>query len=205
METISIREFSRRVTVSDTAIRKAISAGWIVGGKVMENGVPRINFEIAKKEWELYQSQQGKTTTIKQPQKINASKAATPIKSPDNKSNPTPATHGAEEIAPRPPAGSLAAARLVQAQIKAKQMDVALKKEMGELVDKSKVYAALFSIGKEIRQTLQAIPDRHIDDILAAGLNGSRNEAHVVLTNAIADALETLAELSKVDLNKAAE
>jgi hypothetical protein len=204
MDTISIREFSRRVSVSDTAIRKAISAGWIVGGKVMENGVPRINFEIAKKEWELYQSQQGKTTTIKQAQKINAPKAATPIKSPE-KSNPTPAAHGAEEIAPRPPAGSLAAARLVQAQLKAKHMEVELKLKMGELVDKSKVYAALFSIGKEIRQTLQAIPDRNIDDILAAGLNGSRNEAHVVLTNAIADALETLSELSKVDLNKAAE
>jgi hypothetical protein len=46
---------------------------------------------------------------------------------------------------------------------------------------------------------LQAIPDRVIDDVLAAR---SRNEAHQVLYNAIADALEMLTEISERPITK---
>ncbi len=190
-ETISIREFARRIEVSDTAIRKAINAGHIVGGRVFENGTPRIIYELAKTEWESYQTQQGKavkqstTTPTPQPQKPAAI--------------PTPPAAVVNTEAPRPQAGTIAAARLVKEQLNAKLLEIELKEKMGKLVDKDRVYATLFSAGKELRVNLQTIPDRHIDDILAAP---SRNEAHTILYNAIAEVLEQITELGKTDFTR---
>lgn len=192
-ETISIREYARRREVSDTAIRKAINAGKIVEGRVFENGVPRIIPDIADKELTLYEAsptrgqKKEQPTQPPKPVKPQASKPAAPVMAPPAQSSEVP----------KPPAGSLAAARLIQAQLKAKTMEVELKEKMGELIDKKKVYESLFAFGKEIRANFQAIPDRFIDDILAAP---SRNEAHTILTNAIADALEALAGMDKREL-----
>src|ERR1043166_2963671 len=57
---VSIREYARQKGVSDTAIRKMISAGKIVKGLVRENGVPRIDIEEADKEYSLYEANAGR-------------------------------------------------------------------------------------------------------------------------------------------------
>lgn len=189
--TVSIREYGRRKNVSDTAIRKMIKAGKIVKGLVYENGIPRINIEEADKEFTLYESSPTRGAKKEPEVKAEQQKRVTPPKQ-----HPEPK---APEPHPEPPAGTLAATKLITAKLKAKDLELKVKKLQGLLVDKSKVYSALFSFGKEMRVNMQAIPDRFIDDILSAG---SRNEAHTILFNAISDALESLTDLSKTDLAK---
>lgn len=193
METISLREYARRREVSDTAVRKAITAGKIVQGRVFDKGVPRIIESVANQEWDQYESRKERTP------RPTPTPAPEPVKSakPHAQTPATVAEYSSEP--PKPAAGTLAAARLIQAQLKAKMMETELKEKLGKLIEKDKVYAALFSAGKELRVNLMAIPDRYIDDILAAG---SRNEAHTVLTNALADILESIADASKIDLSK---
>lgn len=190
--TVSIRQYAKDRGVSDTAIRKAINAGKIVNGRVFENGIPRIIPSIADAERALYEASptRGKTQTQTPPTEKKPVKAA---------ANPTPppAPPVVTNEPPKPPAGSLAAARLIQAQIKAKDMELDLRRKTGELVEKKKVYDALFGFGQEIRATFQVIPDRYIDEILAAK---SRNEAHGILYKVISDALETLADFGKRDI-----
>lgn len=190
MATVSIRQFAKDRGVSDTAIRKAIIAGKIVEGKTIENGQPRIIPEIATVELDFYDSKKGEPKTVKT-EKAKV-KQVTTVK---EKVIEQPQQSG-EAVKP-PAVGSLAAVRLITAQLKAKMLEVDLKTKSGLLIDKSKVYSALFGFGKEMRVNFQAIPDRFIDDILSAG---SRNEAHTVLFNAITDALESLSDLGKIEL-----
>lgn len=195
METISLREYARRRGVSDTAVRKAINAGKIVEGRIFESGIPRIIEAIADKEWNLYETRAKVTQNPTTP-------ATKPVKPAAPHTQAPAVVHPVQDHTnepPKPPAGSLAAARLVQAQLKAKLLEIEVREKSGRLVDRDKVYAALFSAGKELRTALQSIPDRFIDEIIAAG---SRNEAHTVLYNAIADALERSADFNKVDITK---
>jgi hypothetical protein len=188
---ISIREYARRRGVSDTAVRKAINSGKIERGRVFnDKGAPEILESIANEEWAQYAPvvKPAKATTVTP---IQSAKPAAP--------NPTPPAPVVPHEAPKPQAGTIAAARLVKEQLNAKLLEIELKEKLGKLVDKDKVYAALFSAGKELRVNLQTIPDRHIDDILAAP---SRNEAHTILYNAIAEVLEQITELGKTDFTR---
>lgn len=187
--TVSIRQFAKYRGVSDTAIRKAINAGKIVEGRIFKNGIPCIIPDIATRELDLYEA--SPTRGHKKDTNPDPVKPQTKPKA----AAPAPVVQPTE--VPKPPAGSLAAARLVQAQLKAKTMEVELKEKIGELIDKKKVYDALFGFGQEIRATFSVIPDRFIDEILAAP---SRNDAHNILNNAIADALEHLTDIQKRDL-----
>jgi hypothetical protein len=191
--TVSIRQFGKDRGVSDTAIRKAIDAGKIVNGRVFENGIPRIIPSIATAELALYEKSPGRGKSTK-PQITPAAKPGKPAPNPPQAPALPPAFTNEP---PKPPPGSLAAARLAQAQIKAKDMEISLKQKIGDLVERKKVYEALFGFGQEIRATFQVIPDRHIDEILAAK---SRNDAHAILYKVISDALETLADFGKRDI-----
>lgn len=74
-----------------------------------------------------------------------------------------------------------------------------LQKRRGILVDKSRVYSALFEIGKEIRLALLTIPDRTVDAMLAAG---NRAEAHSILLKEIHDNLDRISETISRDFIK---
>jgi len=65
------------------------------------------------------------------------------------------------------------------------------EKLKSELVEKSEVYRRLFSLGKELRISLQAIPDRIVDSVISAA---SRHEAHTIMYEAIASALAEIVE-----------
>lgn len=194
-EKISIREFSRRVGCSDTAVLKAIKAEKIVKALDYTNPKrPTIDPEIALKEWgKNYDPSYERTS------KSNENMGSV-IASPNPKAVQKPNRPADQEQEDTPPQGgkSLADIKRQTAEIKLHEAALDLKQKRGELVNKDKVYKALFAAGQEVRSKFEAIPDRVIDDVLAAR---SRNESHQVLYNAIADALEELSKIVNRDLN----
>lgn len=180
---ISLREYGRRKGCSDTAIRKAIKSGKIVNGVIRNPGErPMIDPVVADAEWGMtfnpsYGDRSGK---LHKSLEESAGKVAPG----------TPDVEGGR---------SLAEIKRQTAEVRLRLDALELKERMGQLVDKDAVYRALFAAGQEVRTALQAIPDRVIDDVLAAR---SRNEAHQVLFNAIADTLEMLSEISERPITK---
>lgn len=85
--------------------------------------------------------------------------------------------------------GTMNAAKRARAVFQAKLAELDYKERTGELVKRDEVYKALFSYGQRVRDALLAVPDKTIDNILAAK---TRNESHLLLLNAISDALEKL-------------
>lgn len=71
----------------------------------------------------------------------------------------------------------------------AKLSDLDYKERVGDLVRKDVVFKELFAFGQQMRVSLLAIPDRTIDNILAAK---TRGDAHNILTEAIHGTLEDL-------------
>ncbi len=187
-ERISLREYGRRIGTSDTAVRKAIKAEKIIKGVVYdEAGKPWIVPEIANSEWaKSYDPGY---------ERVTKSGAQAPVANAEY-AHPTNNEHHSES---KTVDTSLASARRAQAVFKAKILELEMKEKQGVLVDREQVYKALFVAGQEVRSALQAVPDRMIDSILAAR---SRNEAHKLLADAIADALEQLAGLDTRDLTK---
>jgi hypothetical protein len=177
-EYISLREYGRRKGCSDTAIRKAIKSGKIVKGVIRKPGErPVIDPVVADAEWGMNfnPTYTDRNDTLRK--NLLGSAAA------------------ASEEAGR----SLADIKRQTAEVRLRLDALELKERMGQLVDKDAVYRALFAAGQEFRTAMQAIPDRVIDDILAAR---NRNEAHQVLFNAIADQLEMLSDLSNRPISK---
>lgn len=137
----------------------------------------------------------------------NPSPAPAPVPKP--KTKPPKEVRSSKKQSPVPPAESvpvipdrvplkpaqdetLAAARKAQEVFKAKIAEIDYKKKIGELVSKDDVYKSLFTFGQELRTQFQAIPDRVVDNMLAAS---SRNEAHIILYEAITKVLENLADI----------
>ena len=188
-ERISIREYARRVGVSDTAVRKCIKAEKIVRGVEYDaNGKPYIIPSIANAEWAKSYDPSYERVTQSGGRATVYSAAPQPIED----AVAPPSTNQTTDT-------SLAAARRAQAVYKAKILELQMKEKQGSLVDKQFVYKTLFEAGQEVRSALQAIPDRVIDNILAAR---SRNDAHKILFDAISDALEQLSDIQKRDITK---
>lgn len=225
MELISIREYARRKGCSDPAVLKAIKTGRINNGCIIdEKGNKKIIPEIADAEWKSnsdpVRAKMGirfdipSTTQEPAKQETPAPKPAPKPKSaPEPKpkpaklkqttkpAKPMPAPAPAADVAPAVPDrttlkpvqdDTLAAARKAQEVYKAKIAELDYKKRIGDLVAKDEVYKALFAFGQELRTQFQAIPDRVVDNMLAAS---SRNEAHIILYEAITKVLENLADI----------
>jgi DNA-binding transcriptional MocR family regulator len=179
-EKISIREFARRLNVSDTTIHKAIKAERIVKGYTEGAGRKSIDYEIAKRE---YNSTASPTRENRKPPRSAESSGITaqaviPFDEGD------PASMNAERL------------RKIKAEADLKELE--LKEKTGALTSRDEVYRELFAIGKELRVALVAIPDRVIDDLMASA---NRNEAHGILLRAISTVLEQASD--RVGLVKA--
>lgn len=189
-ELISIREYARRKGCSDMAVHKALKAEKIVAGLVIRSGKKYINPEIADVEWKVnfnpsYAHNSEKLTeqlTEKATNPHVAGGAKRGAKEPE-------AVEGLPEGGP-----TIAKAKLKSEVLKAAKLELEYKEKVGTLVEKSKIYKALYEIGQEMRTAFQTLPDRVIDEILAAP---SRNHAHQILFNAIADELEKLSAIEK--------
>jgi hypothetical protein len=182
-KTVSIREYARSKGVSDTAVRKAIKSRKINAGYNAES--KKIIPEIADREW-------GDTIIQVTPENLPADK-------------PTANTANAEPSAQEITSDGIvldrdetyAEALRKDLIIKANLNALKLRMKEGEVVEKSKVYKELFAFGKQIRLRFQSVPDRVIDDVLAAP---GRNDAHLILFNAITDVLEELTSVGETEL-----
>lgn len=171
---ISLREFARRVGVSDTTIRKAVKSGKIVEGLI--DG--KIDHDKAFREW----------SKAYDPAYASNDKLRSKMMAGIDKADKT-----ADEHADEVHTGSMNTAKRAQAILKAKLLDLEFKERQGALVDKKMVYMALFESGKEVKASIMAVPDRVIDAIFSAS---SRNEAHTLLTQALIEALDSVNDIN---------
>lgn len=192
-EKLSIRQFAKLVGVSDVAVGKAIKTGKIVKAIDWSNPKrPKIDPILAVKEW-------GRNTdpSSGRSDKINDTMEVVPK---GKKVSPTEKYEVVRETEPQPAHGgrSITEIKRQTAEVKLRLAAVELKQKQGQLVDKDLVYRSLFAAGQEMRTAMQSIPDRCIDNIMAAQ---DRNEAHTILYNEITYALERLSEIYKRGLN----
>lgn len=174
---ISVRGYAKIVGVSEKAIRNAIVAGKIKKG--YDAKLKKIIISAANKEY-------GDTLVKKPIKSSDKPKENTKIKKKDE-GDPLVAKDD----------DSYAEALRKSTIIKANTDALKLREREGQLVEKQKVFKALFSFGKEIRLKFQSIPDRVIDELLASP---GRNEAHIVLSNAISDVLDDITNVSETNI-----
>lgn len=192
-EIISIREYARRIGCSDVAVGHAIKKGQIVKGVVRKpNGKPRgIIPEIADKEWG-----ENRRPTYKRNEKLErhleATEAGVDPQAPDAQAAPP-----LDDGGPKKSVTTMAEANRAKAILDAKIKELDYKERLGQLVDKGKVYRALFAAGHQLRAAVMAVPDRVIDDIRA---EPDRNKAHALLFTALSEALESMTEIQQRDI-----
>lgn len=187
---ISLREYARLLGCSDGTVRFAIKEGKITDAALKKDKKGRnkgIDPTVASAEWaQTFDVNQAKNSALaKKLLKLDGAKPP-----PPSKAAPAPASQNGNPV-------SKAKAQQVDALYKAKIRELEYKEKAGILVNKDQVYKALFALGREIREGFQAIPDRFIDEILAAG---SRNASHKVLQDAIDEELTRIADLKEVEL-----
>lgn len=176
-EIISLREFSRRVGVSDTTVRNnkdklkpALCE--------LDNGRPAIDWGVGYQIWlTLPVGEKQKTGSISNNNDVKYQNISS-----SNSVNESDVESSAPELV------QAAKARSAKSVFEAKLKQLEYQEKSGKLVDKDTVYKKLFDAGRNLRLALQALPDRVIDNILASG---NRNEARHYL----------LQEINKVLLN----
>lgn len=165
-EVISLREFSRRVGVSDTTVRNNKEALKPAITK-LTNGRPAIKWEDGYKIWiTLPVGEKQQTGSTFDNGNVNSQKIN--VDSDDDEGVSSAGLNRA------------GVARNAKAILDAKLKELEYKEKSGKLVDKQLVYNKLFDAGRNLRLAFQSLPDRVIDNILA---NTNRNEArHYLLT-----------------------
>jgi hypothetical protein len=193
-EIISIREFGRRVECSDTAVRKAIKEGIIVNGvHTKDNGQPAISFEIALAEWSARGGGEQKLNSgiENKSSYIPKNKIQMVVKNSNQQSQQTGTGTTTREEANRQ-----------KAILTAELLKIELAEKKGTLVNKAHVYKSLYEMGQVIRDSMLAIPDRIIDNLLSVG-NESRNDAHALLQKEINETLQRVASTENFIVNGA--
>lgn len=208
---LKIREYARSLGISDTSVHKAINAGYITSASwVLDaKGKKLIVASKANAEWkhnynptrsQLTKSGKSFTFDVERPSEAPAaaSEAPAPVSAQTQQATAPP---------PAPPVEdegvgknmSVAQLKQLHEKLKIAKLQTELKEYQGTLVPKKDVYDAFFTFGQEMRQSLMAIPDRVIDDILATP---ERALAHNILTDAIVKALESLSEMTSREISK---
>lgn len=191
MDGISVRQFAKLLRVSDTAVNKAISKGYIVEGHNPSGGRQSINYEVALKEWnsrpgakEVVSMVDIKTAKEKT-EKAQVKKDFIVSDSEDEEESTL-----VDDVAPVLKKGAkITDVALVEAYWKAKKSELLVAELNGTLVKKDTVFKELFQLGSEMRAKMQSIPDKVIDNIMAAK---TRGEAHKILYDEITKSLEAL-------------
>lgn len=180
LQRMSQREYATYLGISNEAVSRAVRDGRIKKGWDKKN--ERIVVEHANKEFGFLH----KEIEVEQGEEVPPAKG----------SDQEVSSEGEDSVTKLGKRTTFIEARRVreinEANIAAKKdrlAELELKQKTGELVRKEDVYKALFAFGQQMRIALLAIPDRSIDEILAAK---TRADAHNVLTNAIHAALTDL-------------
>lgn len=203
---MSKRAYAKQCGVSEATIRKAVEKGHITKGVDKETG--KIKPEIADDEWYNYylvrQKNKAAAAGVVEETALPAG-VAKPGKGKAKKIKPEDLEGGENLLDEEDEAedvGWLSKAELERRneamKLKHAQLKYAVAK--GALVKRDDVYSALFVAGQEIRSALQAIPDRVIDNIIAAS-GQSRAHAHQVLVDELNKVLVTLSDMGERGYN----
>lgn len=201
LEKVSQREFARRLGVSNEAVSKAVNTGKISKG--WDKKEKKIIVEKAMEEWGnifLQANAEGAAATAEAVKRLQDFPTMQPDKPQAKRKDPDDSEQGAfdelEEfelaVSSKAP---FAEALRVEKVAKARQEIIKLRKETGELVNKEAVYRQLYGFGQSVRNALLVIPDRAIDEILAAP---NRSTAHQVLTKYVHEALTKLTDVDNL-------
>lgn len=208
---LKIREYARLLGISDTSVHKAINAGYITESSWVLDAKGRklIIASRANAEWkenynptrsQLTKAGKPFTFDIEQPSEPPEPASAPPVQpAAPPQQRTAPPTPPIEEIGGAVADMSVAKLKQISEKLKIAKAQIELKELQGTLVPKKEVYDAFFTFGQEMRQTLLAIPDRIIDELLATP---ERALAHNILTDAIVKALESLSEMGSRDITK---
>lgn len=191
-ELISIREASRRLGVSDTAIHKAVKAGRVhIAGRTETSQRPLVAWPQVQADW-LANSDSSKRSHV--------GSQGSPVRA----NNPEPvvklATSGAPDDGPvggdalpgRQPQGpSYAQSRAVREAYQARLAKLEYEQKSGKLVDADQVKASAFKTARTVRDGLLNLPDR-IAHELAHETDATR--VHARLSTEIRTVLEALAQ-----------
>lgn len=165
---LSIRAYAKEKGVSHVAIKKAIDSGKITKG--YDSTKKKIIPDIADREYGFEVSIRKINERIKESISQKDLDLYSGVEVMDIQILP-------EDTAPE--------ADRKQKIIKAQLDLLKLKTLSSELVNKEESYKEMYSFGKEVRMSLQAIPDRIIDNLITM----NRNDAHKLLTESINEAL----------------
>ena len=116
----------------------------------------------------------------------------------DTPENPQPPDDPSGELISPFDRASVAHAQLLEKRAKAELAQIDLLQKKGALVSKDAVYKQLFEAGRQLRDSLMAIPSRITAEILSAGDNHLKVQQ--ILTDAIASSLEALDDLNNSDI-----
>lgn len=195
-EIISIREYGRRKGWSDTYIRRLITNGVITEESITHhptNHRPQIIFDKAEADLAM---------NYNAPRK--AAKEAGEPSQPKPKIKPVvrevSETETEEVDTRRLPSGKRSKAEIdrLAAEVKLQTAAIELRKLKGELVEKTKVYSALYEIGQITKSNVLGTVDKVIDDVLAAP---NRAEARALLYSRLNAALEAVSNVQDEGLN----
>lgn len=182
-ELISIREYARRKGCDEKTIRDAIRRGYIVQGVVWPEGGKRqkIDADVADREWaEHFNPARARNHELAA--KLTPSEVAPP---------PPSAPPSSDGLVPG--GGSLLKAKTIKEVHAAKLLELKVKQQTGELVKKADVYRELYAYGAEVRRKLEAIPDRIVDEVMAAT---TRHQVKMIMAGEIEAVLTRITELT---------
>ena len=170
-EKVSQREYARRLGVSNEAVSKAVREGRIKTG--WNKKEKKIIVELADKEFGIFFKEDVETDLESDTDIVAKGKTK---KLTDS--------------------SSFVEARRVREIKMAQLAELDVQEREGELVNKEVVYKQLFTFGQNLRTSILAVPDRTIDNILSSK---TRSEAHIILTNALHEILETLTKTEQLN------
>lgn len=159
-QTISLREFARRMSVTDKTIRDGIKNKKIVRGLITENGKHQIIYEIAAKEFE--ESGLGHRARLKQEE-------PTPPPAKKTQKERQPAKQENSETEELSENTTLATANRLERIYKARKAKAEAEVLEGTLVNKQEVYLHLFEFGRQIRKEFETLKTRLSPVLLECG------------------------------------
>lgn len=200
---VSYRKFAELIGVSDTAVRKAVKAGYIQKGVVgLDTIRPKINVPVACAEWgkELVNADAPKKAAPVKKRKPAIKKTVSDLPEPkkiavpydDDEDDDGDTFMGSDLGDPVEVSDgmSMTDAKRMEAILKAKKLKLQVEHLEGTLVEKNAVEKKLFEKGQQVRSSLLSIPDRIAANLLACK---SVTEAVNMLTDEMIAALESLA------------
>ena len=172
--TISASAFAKKLGVSRSAVSQMISAGRISTRSYVQNnrGHYHIDPVLAMEDLQKGTDTEHVDTPIKESAAVEDKVSAT---------------------------ASLTEMRRNKMAVAIKREILSLQVAQGKLVEKEKVYAVLYDFGQSIRQTFQVIPNKIVDDVMAAR---TRNEAHKIIADSIDAALSDLVRIGELNFTK---